>query len=556
MRAVFCLFLISAVFLHDLAVAAEDESLLSREDRRARKPHRPVQQQTASKSSCPSKCELGRRIQNTTRRFSADLNRLNRRITAREDNQNLVSTQQLDNVRVNLNKKIEKAVDGLFSYVADKEALQEIKEKAKPCCAEESISDLQAQMASMEVDMDLLRVSQDNVTATVNELLDQNVLLRENAKALQEVARVVREQNEELTRQNQKLVADSARWDKKLTDLDERLTALEDFVANDNCTCDYVQVELLSAAMEPPLILGSQSITKMETNQRDTENKLQKIEDWVKASVKSVSWLPTLEPPVNPMLQGNIDQAPRDCFEIFHMGFRESGPYKIQPDNSPVPFEVFCEQRYNGGGWTVFQRRRDGSESFDRSYEEYAKGFGDVVGEFWLGNDKIHHITSQGPHVMHVALQDWDNKRAYAEYDDFFVDTPRNSYMLRFGMYRGTAGDAFRGRAVDGSKNILFAGFSAQDYDNDRCRPCLSNGTPFESCARLSSSGWWFHACADANLNGKYLSEEEWKACKESGSADKSCLGVKWNGGLPAEEFDSMSMRAAIMMLRPASGAK
>lgn len=44
-------------------------------------------------------------------------------------------------------------------------------------------------------------------------------------------------------------------------------------------------------------------------------------------------------------------------------------------------------------------------------------------------------------------------------------------------MYRGTGGDAFRGTAPDGSKNILFAGFSAQDYDNDRCRPCIYDGT-------------------------------------------------------------------------------
>ena len=89
------------------------------------------------------------------------------------------------------------------------------------------------------------------------------------------------------------------------------MTSLEKTVAEDNCTCDYVQVGILSAAMEPPLILGSQSITTMERNQREQELKLEKIEDWVKTSVESVSWLPTLEPPVNPMLQGNIEQAPR-----------------------------------------------------------------------------------------------------------------------------------------------------------------------------------------------------------------------------------------------------
>ena len=51
--------------------------------------------------------------------------------------------------------------------------------------------------------------------------------------------------------------------------------------------------------------------------------KLEKIEDWVKTSVDSVSWLPTLEPPVNPMLQGNIEQAPRGSFLLCLFSFNK-----------------------------------------------------------------------------------------------------------------------------------------------------------------------------------------------------------------------------------------
>lgn len=47
-------------------------------------------------------------------------------------------------------------------------------------------------------------------------------------------------------------------------------------------------------------------------------------------------------------------------------------------------------------GWTLIQRREDGSVDFYKTWDEYKKGFGHLEGEFWLGLEHIYQLTNQG----------------------------------------------------------------------------------------------------------------------------------------------------------------
>ena len=93
----------------------------------------------------------------------------------------------------------------------------------------------------------------------------------------------------------------------------------------------------------------------------------------------------------------------------------------------------------------MFQKRFDGSVDFYRNWAEYRDGFGDLNGEFWLGNDKVSKMTDQGDWELRVDLGDWSTpmEKAYAKYKYFRLGSSDDSYKLQFDKpsFNGTAGE-------------------------------------------------------------------------------------------------------------------
>ena len=99
------------------------------------------------------------------------------------------------------------------------------------------------------------------------------------------------------------------------------------------------------------------------------------------------------------------------------------------------PIKVLCDMMTEGGGWTVFQRRMDESVDFYPEWTAYKTGFGNLCGEFWLGNDNLHGLTAAEEVELRVDLEDFEGNITYAEYTTFKVADEEDKYRLLIGGY-------------------------------------------------------------------------------------------------------------------------
>ncbi|XP_011495297.1 PREDICTED: protein scabrous-like [Ceratosolen solmsi marchali] len=169
-----------------------------------------------------------------------------------------------------------------------------------------------------------------------------------------------------------------------------------------------------------------------------------------------------------------VDALPGNCEKRDGLSLLAPGP--------GAPLLAACRK-----GWIVIGRRTDGTVDFDRSWNDYATGFGSPINEFWAGNEALHRLSRDNCTRLRIELNDIEGNYWIANYESFAVESEENGYRLRISGFSGNATDA-----MSYQNNMAF---SAKDRDMD-----IST----TDCAANYHGGWWFSHCQHANLNGRY----------------------------------------------------
>ncbi|KAI4875025.1 hypothetical protein NFI96_013612, partial [Prochilodus magdalenae] len=267
---------------------------------------------------------------------------------------------------------------------------------------------------------------------------------------------------------------------------------------------------------------SSESKPAVSNFQRDQSASLHKEETLLEVQ----EFTPSSELPTDaPYISYPVTKTPgpwRDCQHVLDSGEITSGIYLLRPRHSNRLLQAWCEQGRTHGGWTVIQRRQDGSVNFFRNWEQYKQGFGNLDGEYWLGLEHLYWLTTQASYKLRVVMEDWQGRQVFAEYDSFRVEPESDWYRLRLGNYQGTAGDSLSWHSNKA--------FTTLDRDKDG-----HSG----NCAHYQKGGWWYHMCAHSNLNGVWYRGGHYRSRYQDG-----VYWAEFHGG-------SYSLKKVTMMIKP-----
>lgn len=141
-----------------------------------------------------------------------------------------------------------------------------------------------------------------------------------------------------------------------------------------------------------------------------------------------------------------------------------------QPSSNPGTNNEVKVQSLLIARWLLIQQRISNDLDFNRSWTEYAKGFGSPQKNFYLGNEPVSQLTDTRPHSLRIELLiggAWYS----GEYWRFSVSSGASGYSLSVSGFSGDLKDA-----LSPQNGKMFRTYDA----------------PIIGCETFPlSSGWW-----------------------------------------------------------------
>uniref|UniRef100_A0A1I8NTD0 Fibrinogen C-terminal domain-containing protein n=1 Tax=Stomoxys calcitrans TaxID=35570 RepID=A0A1I8NTD0_STOCA len=263
-----------------------------------------------------------------------------------------------------------------------------------------------------------------------------------------------------------------------------------------------------------------QSISDLQKRQQDQEQRTKDFLESMNADVKKYmdDNFAELQKTQAEQESKLLDIAQK--LDDYHMESNQRFDDLTYRQNNQEDLILAINNQTQSQSWTTILQRLDGSVDFYRDWDQYKVGFGNPPnGEFFIGLDKLHELTSESPQELMVVMREWSGEMVHAHYDLFKIAGENEKYAITsLGNYNGDAEDAL--------DYHLGMAFSTYDQDND-----LST----RNCAEYFKGAWWFRSCYASHLNGPYRLE-----------AAAQQAGVSWD-----KWKKDYSFQYAVMQIRP-----
>ncbi|KAM8787827.1 angiopoietin-related protein 3 isoform 2-T2 [Rhynchonycteris naso] len=296
-----------------------------------------------------------------------------------------------------------------------------------------------------------------DLSLQTNEIKEEEKKLRKTTSKLQVKNEEVKNMSLELNSKLENVLNEKLLLQQKVRHLEEQLTSL---IKNQPETQEHPEVTSLKTFVE-----------QQDNNIKDL---LQTVEEQYRQLNQQHSQIKEIE-----------NQLRRTGFQESTENSLSSKPRAPRTTPSLHLNETKNVQR-DGSSWTLIQHRKDGSQNFNETWENYKYGFGRLDGEFWLGLEKIYSIIKQSNYILRIELEDWKDSKHYIEYF-FNLGNHETNYKLHLVEITGNIPNA-----LPQNKDLVFSTWDhrAKGHFN---------------CSENYSGGWWWHdVCEENNLNGKY----------------------------------------------------